>query len=314
MATRSGAHEEGQMAPSVMGRCVAAAAGIAAVTVALAAPTFAASPAASWDEARNSANGVAAGVSAKAGEVFSRFGTKGQDMRQNPAAPLDSLPALPYATDALEPYVDKETMEVHYNRHHQTYVTNLIKALEKAPQLKEMDLNELQRAIGTGKVPQDVKGAVRNHGGGHWNHSFFWKVMAPTKSGEANFDKAASAELKTAISNNFGSVEDFKRKFGDAALSVFGSGWTWLGLDPQGDLVITTTPNQDNPLMEGLVAQTHSPLLGLDILKHQNKKPEYIKDWWNVVNWGQVSQNYDLAKAGRKAPGATTAGREEVDR
>ncbi|EIE27767.1 mitochondrial Mn superoxide dismutase, partial [Coccomyxa subellipsoidea C-169] len=232
-----------------------------------------------------------------------------------------SLPALPYSTDALEPYVDKETMELHYNKHHQTYVTNLVKALEKAPELKEMDLNELQRAVGTERVPREVQSAVRNHGGGHWNHSFFWKVMAPAKSGDADFVKSASPELKAAIEKTYGSVDNLQRKFGDAALTVFGSGWTWLGVDSQGGLVITTTPNQDNPLMEAAVGgQSHSPLLGLDMwehayyLKHQNKKPEYIKDWWNVVNWRQVSDNYDLAQQGRDPSGTTLAGREGVAR
>jgi Fe-Mn family superoxide dismutase len=216
---------------------------------------------------------------------------------------VDKLPPLPYKPEALEPYIDAQTMNIHHDKHHNTYVTKIKAALDSAPDLKSKDLVELNKAVGTDAIPSKVATAVRNNGGGHWNHSFFWKIMAPADSSEADYDKSASKELQEAIRNDFGSKDEFKSKFSDAAVGVFGSGWAWVSLDSHGHLIITTTPNQDNPLMA--VAKDKSiPVLGLDVwehayyLKHQNKRPDYIKDWFNVINWSQVSDNFSRAQKG----------------
>ena len=195
-----------------------------------------------------------------------------------------SLPPLPYDFAALEPHIDAKTMEIHHGKHHQTYVTKLNEALEKAPDLADKSLDELMRSVD--KAPDAVKTAIRNNGGGHWNHSFFWQLMGASAGGEP------SGAVADAISASFGDFAKFKEQFGAAGVGRFGSGWVWLVRD--GDkLVITSTPNQDNPLMEGKRA-----ILGLDVwehayyLKYQNKRPDYIAAWWNVVNWGAVAKNF----------------------
>ena len=196
------------------------------------------------------------------------------------------LPKLPYAYDALEPYIDAKTMEIHHTKHHQTYVTKLNEALAKHPEIADQPLAELLRGID--KVPEDIRRAVQNHGGGHSNHSFFWTIMGPKAGG------LPKGKLNDAIAKSFGDFGKFKEQFTAAAAGVFGSGWAWLVLDgkaPGGKLAIITTPNQDSPLMKG-----QTPVLGLDVwehayyLKYQNKRPDYIEAWWNVVNWDAVGK------------------------
>jgi superoxide dismutase, Fe-Mn family len=197
-----------------------------------------------------------------------------------------TLPALPYAPDALEPYIDKMTMEIHHGKHHQAYVTNLNKALESAPDLAGKSLAELL-ANNCAVVPDAIKTAVRNNGGGHANHSMFWTIMAKP-DGPAQ----PGGELATAINNAFGSFDRFKEKFNAAATTRFGSGWAWL-LNKGGKLEITSSANQDSPLMEGI-----EPVMGLDVwehayyLKYQNRRPEYIGAWWSVVNWKEVEKRF----------------------
>jgi superoxide dismutase, Fe-Mn family len=192
-----------------------------------------------------------------------------------------TLPALPYAYDALEPHIDARTMEIHHTKHHQAYVNNLNAAIEKAPELQGKSLDELMRGINT--VPESVRTAVRNNGGGHWNHSMFWGLMGPNAGGEP------TGALADAIKGAFGDFESFKSQFAAAGAGRFGSGWAWL-INDGGKLSITSTPNQDTPLMDGKRA-----ILGLDVwehayyLKYQNRRPDYITAWWNVVNWGAVS-------------------------
>jgi Fe-Mn family superoxide dismutase len=200
------------------------------------------------------------------------------------------LPSLPYPSDALEPHIDAKTMEIHHGKHHQTYVTKLNEALASQPQLQSWTVEQLLSRIN--EVPEAVRGAVRNHGGGHLNHSIFWKNMAPKAGG------APSGGAADAIKSTFGSFYEFKTKFAAAAASRFGSGWAWLCVDGGGKLVIKDFPNQDNPLMEGL-----KPILGLDVwehayyLKYQNRRPDYIAAWWNVVNWADVSERLAKAKS-----------------
>ncbi|MGJ5820169.1 superoxide dismutase [Paludibaculum fermentans] len=196
-----------------------------------------------------------------------------------------TLPTLPYAHDALEPYIDKLTMEIHHGKHHQAYVTNLNKALESAPDLAGKSLEELL-ANGLAGVPEAIRTAVRNNGGGHWNHTFFWEVMGPAKGG------APVGKLAAAIDAKFGSFDAFKEKFAAAGVGRFGSGWAWLIKSGEG-VDIVSTPNQDNPLMEGKTA-----VLGLDVwehayyLKYQNRRPEYITNWWGVVNWEKAEEHF----------------------
>jgi len=195
-----------------------------------------------------------------------------------------SLPPLPYDFAALEPHIDAKTMEIHHGKHHQTYVTKLNEALQKAPDLANKSLDELMQSVD--KAPDAVKAAIRNNGGGHWNHSFFWQIMGPRAGGEP------SGKLADAISASFGDFTKFKEQFAAAGVGRFGSGWAWLVRDGN-KLAITSTPNQDNPLMEGKRA-----ILGLDVwehayyLKYQNKRPDYIAAWWNVVNWDAVAKNF----------------------
>jgi len=195
-----------------------------------------------------------------------------------------SLPSLPYDFGALEPHIDAKTMEIHHGKHHQTYVTKLNEALEKAPDLASKSLDELMQSLN--KAPEAVKTAIRNNGGGHWNHSFFWPLMGANAGGEP------TGKLADAINDSFGDFAKFKEQFAAAGVGRFGSGWAWLVRD--GDkLAITSTPNQDNPLMEGKHA-----ILGCDVwehayyLKYQNRRPDYITAWWNVVNWDAVAKNF----------------------
>jgi Fe-Mn family superoxide dismutase len=195
-----------------------------------------------------------------------------------------SLPALPYAYDALEPHIDARTMEIHYTKHHQAYVNNLNAAIEKAPELQNKSLDELMRRINS--APDAVRAAVRNNGGGHWNHSMFWELMGANKAGEP------TGKLADAIKSAFGDFTKFKEQFAAAGTGRFGSGWAWL-INDGGKLSITSTPNQDNPLMDGKTA-----ILGLDVwehayyLKYQNRRPDYIAAWWNVVNWDAVAKRF----------------------
>jgi len=199
-----------------------------------------------------------------------------------------TLPALPYAPEALEPHIDAQTMQIHHGKHHQAYVNNLNAAIEKAPELASWSLDDICRNIA--KVPEAVRGAVRNNGGGHWNHSLFWTLMAPAGSGGA-----PSAALGDALKKAFADEKAFKEKFSAAGVGRFGSGWAWLIAAKDGALTIESTPNQDNPLMDGKHA-----ILGCDVwehayyLKYQNKRPDYIAAWWNVVNWGEVSKRYEM--------------------
>ena len=196
-----------------------------------------------------------------------------------------TLPPLPYAPDALEPHIDKMTMEIHHGKHHNAYVTNLNKALESAPDLASKTLPELL-ANNCAIVPENIRTAVRNNGGGHANHSMFWTIMGPGGGG------APSGALADAINSAFGSFDAFKEKFAAAGATRFGSGWAWL-LKKGGKLEITSSANQDSPLMEGV-----DPVMGLDVwehayyLKYQNRRPDYIGAWWNVVNWSEVSKRF----------------------
>jgi Fe-Mn family superoxide dismutase len=198
------------------------------------------------------------------------------------------LPPLPYPFDALEPYIDAKTMEIHHDKHHNAYVTNLNKALEGNAELSALPVEDLISHLD--RVPENIRTAVRNNGGGHANHSLFWTHMKKGGGGEPKGD------LATAISTAFGSFADFKTKFGQAATTRFGSGWAWLMVQG-GKLVIDSLPNQDSPLMSGA-----KPVMGLDVwehayyLKYQNRRPEYIEAWWNVVNWDAVADSYAKAK------------------
>lgn len=198
-----------------------------------------------------------------------------------------SLPDLPYGYDALEPYFDKETMTIHHTKHHQTYVTKLNAALEKHADLQGKSAEELVTKLDD--IPSDIKGAVRNHGGGHANHSLFWKILKK--------DVPCGAEIESAINSTFGSFEEFKKQFSGAAATIFGSGWSWLVAD-KGDLKIVSTANQDSPLTLG-----QTPLLGLDVwehayyLKYQNKRPEYIEAFFNVINWVEVNSIWKASKS-----------------
>ena len=200
-----------------------------------------------------------------------------------------TLPALPYASDALEPYIDKMTMEIHHGKHHNAYVTNLNKALESAPNLANKTLEELL-ANNCAAVPENIRTAVRNNGGGHANHSMFWTILG------ANAGGAPSGNLAGAINSAFGSFDSFKEKFNAAAAGRFGSGWAWL-LKTGSGVEITSTANQDSPLMEGKF-----PVIGLDVwehayyLKYQNRRPEYVAAWWNVVNWQEAEKRFNSGK------------------
>ncbi|MEK3875071.1 superoxide dismutase [Paenibacillus sp. FSL M7-0420] len=198
------------------------------------------------------------------------------------------LPALPYPNNALEPHIDALTMEIHHDRHHNTYVTNLNAALEKAPELQNKSIDELLTDLNA--VPEAIRTAVRNNGGGHANHTLFWEVIGPNGGG------APTGALAAAINSELGGFDKFKEDFAAAATTRFGSGWAWLVVK-DGKLAVTSTPNQDNPISEGA-----TPILGLDVWEHayylnyQNKRPDYIKAFWNVVNWEEVGKRYESAK------------------
>lgn len=199
------------------------------------------------------------------------------------------LPSLPYAYDALDPHIDAQTMEIHHTKHHQTYVTNLNAALEKHTYLQDIPIENLVRNIAS--VPEEIRVAVRNNAGGHYNHSLFWQMMAPDGGGEPE------GEIAKAITDTFGSFDAFKENFTKAALARFGSGWAWLSVDAFGKLRLESYPNQDSPLMDGL-----HPVLGLDVwehayyLKYQNRRADYIAAWWNVVNWRYAEQRLQEGK------------------
>ncbi|HDU7436839.1 superoxide dismutase [Listeria monocytogenes] len=198
------------------------------------------------------------------------------------------LPKLPYTYDALEPNFDKETMEIHYTKHHNTYVTKLNEAVAGHPELASKSAEELVTNLDS--VPEDIRGAVRNHGGGHANHTLFWSILSPNGGG------APTGNLKAAIESEFCTFDEFKEKFNAAAAARFGSGWAWLVVN-DGKLEIVSTANQDSPLSDG-----KTPVLGLDVwehayyLKFQNRRPEYIDTFWNVINWDEANKRFDAAK------------------
>lgn len=202
-----------------------------------------------------------------------------------------TLPPLPYPADALEPWIDKMTMEIHHGRHHKGYVDNLNKALEGQPQLQNKPIEQLLREIQ--QVPENIRQAVINNGGGHANHSLFWVIMGPKGGGKP------SGPLADDLQATFGSFENFQQQLKQAGLNRFGSGWAWLVLD-QGRLKILSTPNQDSPYMQNQI-----PILGIDVwehayyLKYQNRRADYIDAWWNTVNWAAVAERYAQAKAGK---------------
>lgn len=198
------------------------------------------------------------------------------------------VPALPYDYAALEPHIDEETMRIHHDKHHAAYVTNLNNALANSPELANLPVEQLIKQLD--KVPEGVRTAVRNNGGGHANHSFFWRVMVPNAGG------APSGKLAEAINSAFGGVDQLKQQISAAGLARFGSGWAWLIVDAAGNLKVESTPNQDNPLMDG-----KTPLLGVDVwehayyLKYQNRRPDYLAAWWNTINWNAVAENLSRA-------------------
>ncbi|MDH3457414.1 MAG: superoxide dismutase [Gemmatimonadota bacterium] len=199
-----------------------------------------------------------------------------------------TLPPLPYAYDALEPHVDERTMQIHHDKHHAGYVNNLNAALESHPQLAAKSLEALLGGLSA--VPETIRTAVRNNGGGHANHSLFWEIMMPGGA------KAPDGRLAEAITKAFGGFDEMKATFSKAALTRFGSGWAWLSVDASGKLTVESTPNQDTPVMEG-----RTPVLGCDVWEHayylnyQNRRPDYVAAWWNVVNWTEVAKRYQAA-------------------
>lgn len=200
------------------------------------------------------------------------------------------LPALPYANNALEPHIDEQTMMIHHDRHHATYVNNLNAALEGHADLQSKSIEDLIANLDA--VPENIRTAVRNNGGGHANHSLFWETIGPNGGGQP------SGALADAINNELGGFDKFKEDFAKAGTTRFGSGWAWLSVGKDGKLVVSSTPNQDSPIMEGL-----TPILGLDVwehayyLKYQNKRPDYIAAFWNVVNWNEVGKRYEAARS-----------------
>ena len=199
------------------------------------------------------------------------------------------LPDLAYAYDSLEPFIDKETMTLHHDKHHATYVNNLNAALEKHPELESKPVESLLADLNA--VPEDIRAAVRNNGGGHVNHSMFWTIMGPNQGGDP------SGGVAEAIASTFGDFETFKKNFNDAGVKQFGSGWAWLVLTRDGKLQVTSTPNQDNPMSQGLY-----PVMGNDVwehayyLKYQNRRADYLAAWWNVVNWSEVAKRFAAGK------------------
>ena len=199
------------------------------------------------------------------------------------------LPPLPYDYSALEPYIDEQTMHLHHDKHHQAYVTNLNNALQGQSQFENLPIEELIRRIN--EVPESIRTAVRNNGGGHLNHSMFWQIMKPNGGGEP------TGPLASAVTSTFGSFDNFKTQFNDAGVKRFGSGWAWLVMDRAGALSVISTANQDSPLMDGM-----SPIMGNDVwehayyLKYQNRRPDYLAAWWNVVNWQEAEKRFNAGK------------------
>jgi len=199
------------------------------------------------------------------------------------------LPNLPYDFNALEPHIDARTMEIHHDKHHAAYTTNLNAAIEKHPNLAGKTIEELLTDLNA--IPEDIRGAVRNNGGGFYNHNLFWTIMASNAGGQPQ------GSLSTAMEAAFGDFASFQNTFAQAAATRFGSGWAWLNVKSDGGLTVTSTPNQDNPISEGL-----TPILGLDVWEHayylnyQNRRPDYVKAWWNVVNWDEVGKRFEAAK------------------
>ena len=202
------------------------------------------------------------------------------------------LPPLPYDYNALEPYIDEETMHLHHDKHHQAYVNNLNTALQGQSQFENMSVDDLMRNINS--MPESIRTAVRNNGGGHANHSMYWQIMKPNGGGEPTGD------LANAINSAFGSFDQFKAAFNDAGAKRFGSGWAWLVIGADGKLAVTSSANQDSPLMEG-----QYPVMGNDVwehayyLKYQNRRPDYLAAWWNVVNWDEIAKRYAQGMSGR---------------
>jgi len=202
------------------------------------------------------------------------------------------LPPLPYDYNALEPYIDEETMHLHHDKHHQAYVNNLNAALQGQSQFENMSVDDLMRQINS--VPESIRTAVRNNGGGHANHSMYWQIMKPNGGG------GPTGDLANAINSAFGSFDQFKAAFNDAGAKRFGSGWAWLVIGPDGKLAVTSSANQDSPLMEG-----QYPVMGNDVwehayyLKYQNRRPEYLAAWWNVLNWDEIARRYAQGMSGR---------------
>lgn len=202
-----------------------------------------------------------------------------------------TLPPLPYAYNALEPSIDEETMKIHHDKHHQAYITNLNTALQAHPALQSKSIESLLKDLD--KLPEDIRKAVRNNGGGHYNHTLFWTIMGPSKGGEP------TGELAQVITAAFGSFSNFKEAFTKAAVTNFGSGWAWLSVDGHKKLVLEALPNQDSPISTG-----KTPIVGVDVwehayyLKYKNLRPDYVKAWWNVVNWDAVSKNFQMAMKG----------------
>jgi superoxide dismutase, Fe-Mn family len=199
------------------------------------------------------------------------------------------LPPLPYPSNALEPHIDAKTMEIHHDKHHQAYITNANKALEGHPDLAAKPVDELLADLN--KIPESVRTVLRNNAGGHSNHTFFWKIMGPNAGG------TPKAKLAEAINSTFGGFDQFKEELQKAAIGRFGSGWAWLVVNKEGKLQITSTANQDTPISDGL-----KPVIGVDVWEHsyyllyQNRRPDYLKAWWNVVNWDQAEKNFEAAK------------------
>jgi superoxide dismutase, Fe-Mn family len=199
------------------------------------------------------------------------------------------LPPLPYPSNALEPHIDAKTMEIHHDKHHQAYITNANKALEGHPDLAAKPVDELLADLS--KVPESIRTAIRNNAGGHSNHTFFWKIIGPNAGGNPK------GKLAEAINSTFGGFDQFKGELEKAGVGRFGSGWAWLVVNKEGKLQITSTANQDSPISEGL-----TPVIGVDVWEHayyllyQNRRPDYLKAWWNVVNWDQAEKNFQAAK------------------
>lgn len=208
-----------------------------------------------------------------------------------------TLPDLPYEFNALEPHIDEMTMRIHHGKHHAAYITNVNKALEGHADWAAKSIEDLVAEVA--KAPEAIRTAVRNNGGGHFNHSLFWKSLAPASKGGGGEPKG---DLAAAIAKDLGGFAAFKETFNKAATTRFGSGWAWLSVGGNGKLIVTSTPNQDNPLMAGIAETPGKPILGLDVwehayyLKYQNRRPEYIESWWNVVNWSFVAEQYAKAK------------------